>query len=179
MKISSKRTLVVGAVLGGLLAMGTVAAHATDLQVSGSGTKIVKASGVASGNDVAVHVGPVSPNIPVNVCGVAVNALATSGAQASCRNTQIARSTGRSHGRGRHGGSHGTGSGGGANGGAPTVVKSASGLLSGNDIVVGVGPVSPNIPVNVCGIAASVLGRGASATCNNLQLTKSKGVAVK
>ena len=196
MKISSKRTVVLGAILGGLLAAGSVAAHATDLSApapaagslnvasldsaapmaAAAATHVTKADGVASGNDVTVGVGPVSPNIPVNVCGVALNAVIAHNAQASCSNSQTARSKGKGHGHGA--GSH-PGTGGGGAGGDAIVVQSADGLLSGNHIVVAIGPVSPNIPVNICGIAANVLGSAANGTCGNTQVTKSKGTATK
>jgi len=117
-----------------------------------AGIGVLESGPIASGNQVDVDAGDVSPSVPVTVCGNGVGVLGD--ASAACAPAQP--STSGSGGTGSAGASAGTGS-------------SSSGslldsLASGNQVDAGIGDISPSVPVTVCGNSAGVLG-DASASC--------------
>jgi hypothetical protein len=117
-----------------------------------AGIGVLESGPIASGNQVDVDAGDVSPSVPVTVCGNGVGVLGD--ASAACAPAQP--STSGSGGTGSAGASAGTGS-------------SSSGslldsLASGNQVDAGIGDISPSVPVIVCGNSAGVLG-DASARC--------------
>jgi hypothetical protein len=117
-----------------------------------AGIGVLESGPIASGNQVDVDAGDVSPSVPVTVCGNSVGVLGD--ASAACAPAQP--STSGSGGTGSAGASAGTGS-------------SSSGslldsLASGNQVDAGIGDISPSVPVTVCGNSAGVLG-DASASC--------------
>ena len=129
-----------------------------------AGIGVLDTGPIASGNQVGVNVGDISPSVPVTVCGNAVGVLGDT--SASCAPSQPASPTGGSSGTGSAGASAGTGS--------PTSDSMLDSLASGNQVDAGIGSISPSVPVTVCGNSVGVLG-DASASCGTGQPAPSTG----
>jgi hypothetical protein len=140
---SSPFTLVGDPAAGNLLPTGELTlADLTGEAPAGIG--VLESGPIASGNQVAVDVGDVSPSVPVTVCGNGVGALGDS--SASCGTGQQAGS--------------GTGQPSGGDG------SSTPGDGSGDGTAVGTEGVSASVPVTVCGNGVGLLG-DTSATCSS------------
>jgi hypothetical protein len=120
-----------------------------------AGIGVLDTGPIASGNQVGVDVGDVSPSVPVTVCGNAVGVLGDT--SASCAPSQPATPTGISAGTGSSGASAGTG--------PATSDSLLANLASGNQVDAGIGDISPSVPVVVCGNSVGVLG-DASSNCS-------------
>ena len=96
-----------------------------------AGIGVLDSGPIASGNQVDVNAGDVSPSVPVTVCGNAVGALGD--ASASCGTGQPAGGSGSS--TGSTGASAGTGDSGSG--------SMLDGIASGNQVYAGVGSISP------------------------------------
>ena len=119
-----------------------------------AGIGVLDTGPIASGNQVGVNVGDVSPSVPVTVCGNAVGVLGDT--SASCAPSQPATPTGISAGTGSTGASASTG--------PATSDSLLANLASGNQVDAGIGDISPSVPVMVCGNSVGVLG-DASSNC--------------
>ena len=129
-----------------------------------AGIGVLESGPIASGNQVAVDVGDVSPSVPVTICGNGAGVLRD--ASASCGTGQPAATGTGSTGAGASGASGGTG---GSSGGS--LLES---LASGNQVDAGIGDISPSVPVTVCGNGVGVLG-DASAGCGTGQQATPSG----
>jgi hypothetical protein len=129
-----------------------------------AGIGVLDTGPIASGNQVGVDVGDVSPSVPVTVCGNAVGVLGDT--SASCTPSQPATPTGTSAGTGSTGASASTG--------PATSDSLLANLASGNQVDAGIGDISPSVPVMVCGNSVGVLG-DASASCGTTQPASSAG----
>jgi hypothetical protein len=164
-KIWTKRAAGIGAIIGGLLVAGTVAANAAPLSMVGSALSSIPfvgqaaqqvsrgdmaaptlvqsstARGIASGTAVGVGVSGNKVNAPVLLCGNTVNVVGRS--KARCR--RGAASSGSS----RPSSSHNA-----------TVVSSrgARGILSGSAVGAGVNGNTVNAPVTACANSVNALG---------------------
>ena len=113
-----------------------------------AGIGVLDSGPIASGNQVDVQAGDVSPAVPVTVCGNGVGVLGD--ASASCGADDSTAGT--------------------PSASASTAPETASSdpllanLASGNQVDAGIGDVSPSVPVTVCGNGVGVLG-DASASC--------------
>jgi hypothetical protein len=138
-----------------------------------AGIGVLESGPIASGNQVAVDVGDVSPSVPVTVCGNGAGVLGD--ASASCGTGQPA-ATGSSTGTGPAGaGAAGTGSTGASGGtGGSSGGSLLESLASGNQVDAGIGDISPSVPVTVCGNGVGVLG-DASAGCGTGQQATPSG----
>ena len=123
-----------------------------------AGIGVLDTGPIASGNQVGVHAGDISPSVPVIVCGNGVGVLGD--ASASCAPGQPAAPGGGSAGTGSTGTSAGTGD--------ATSDSLLGSLASGNQVDAGIGDISPSVPVTVCGNGVGVLG-DASAGCGAAQ----------
>jgi len=110
-----------------------------------AGIGVLDSGPIASGNQVGVDVGDVSPSVPVTVCGNAVGVLGDT--SASCAPSQPATPTGSSAGTG-----------------PATSDSLLADLASGNQVDAGIGDLSPSVPVMVCGNSVGLLG-DASSNC--------------
>ena len=110
-----------------------------------AGIGVLDSGPIASGNQVGVDVGDVSPSVPVMVCGNAVGVLGDT--SASCAPSQPATPTGSSAGTG-----------------PATSDSLLADLASGNQVDAGIGDLSPSVPVMVCGNSVGLLG-DASSNC--------------
>jgi hypothetical protein len=125
-----------------------------------AGIGVLESGPIASGNQVAVDVGDVSPSVPVTVCGNSAGVLGD--ASASCGANQQPAPAGGAVGSS---GSSGTGStGASVDTGTATSDSLLDDLAAGNQVDAGIGSVSPSVPVTVCGNAVGALG-DASANC--------------
>jgi hypothetical protein len=131
-----------------------------------AGIGVLDTGPVASGNQVGVDAGDISPSVPVTVCGNGVGVLGD--ASANCAPGQPAAPSGGSAGPGSTGTSAGTGD--------ATSDSLLGSLASGNQVDAGIGDISPSVPVTVCGNGVGVLG-DASAACGTGQLATSTGGA--
>ena len=123
-----------------------------------AGIGVLDTGPIASGNQVGVNAGDVSPSVPVTVCGNGVGVLGD--ASASCAPGQPAAPSGGSTGTGSTGTSAGTGD--------ATSDSLLGSFASGNQVDAGIGDISPSVPVTVCGNGVGVLG-DASAGCGAAQ----------
>ena len=130
------------------------------------GIGVLDTGPIASGNQVGVNAGDISPSVPVTVCGNGVGVLGD--ASASCAPGQPAAPSGGSAGTGPTGTSAGTGD--------ATSDPLLGSLASGNQADAGIGDISPSVPVTVCGNGVGVLG-DASASCGTGQPATSTGGA--
>jgi hypothetical protein len=131
-----------------------------------AGIGVLDSGPIASGNQVGVDVGDLSPSVPVTVCGNGVGVLGD--ASASCAPGQPAAPSGGSAGTGSAGTSAGTGD--------ATGDSLLDSLASGNQVDAGIGDLSPSVPVTVCGNGVGVLG-DASAGCGAAQPAAPSGGA--
>jgi hypothetical protein len=131
-----------------------------------AGIGVLDTGPLASGNQVGVHAGDISPSVPVIICGNGVGVLGD--ASASCAPGQPAAPSGGSAGTGPTGTSTGTG--------GATSDPLLGSLASGNQADAGIGDISPSVPVTVCGNGVGVLG-DASASCGTGQPATSTGGA--
>ena len=123
-----------------------------------AGIGVVDTGPIASGNQVGVNAGDISPSAPVTICGNGVGVLGD--ASASCAPGQPAAPSGGSTGTGSTGTSAGTGD--------ATSDSLLGSFASGNQVDAGIGDISPSVPVTVCGNGVGVLG-DASAGCGAAQ----------
>ena len=133
-----------------------------------AGIGVLDTGPIASGNQVGVNAGDVSPSVPVTVCGNGVGVLGD--ASASCAPGQPAAPSGGSTGTGSTGTSAGTGD--------ATSDSLLGSFASGNQVDAGIGDISPSVPVTVCGNGVGVLG-DASASCGTGQPATSTGGRVR
>ena len=133
-----------------------------------AGIGVLDTGPIASGNQVGVDAGDVSPSVPVTVCGNGVGVLGD--ASASCAPGQPAAPSGGSTGTGSTGTSAGTGD--------ATSDSLLGSFASGNQVDAGIGDISPSVPVTVCGNGVGVLG-DASAGCGAAQPATSSGGGVR
>jgi hypothetical protein len=120
-----------------------------------AGIGVLDSGPIASGNQVDVDAGDVSPSVPVTVCGNSAGVLG---------DTSAGCAAGRpSAGSSAPAGSAAAGSGS-ASQDNPSSDSPLDGLASGNQVDAGIGDISPSVPVTVCGNGAGVLGV-ASAGC--------------
>ncbi|HEX3212994.1 MAG TPA: hypothetical protein VH016_10535, partial [Actinomycetota bacterium] len=131
-----------------------------------AGIGVLDTGPIASGNQVGVDAGDVSPSVPVTVCGNGVGVLGD--ASASCAPGQPAAPSGGSTGTGSTGTSAGTGD--------ATSDSLLGSFASGNQVDAGIGDISPSVPVTVCGNSVGALG-DASASCGTSQPATSTGGA--
>ena len=131
-----------------------------------AGIGVLDTGPIASGNQVGVNAGDISPSVPVTVCGNGVGVLGD--ASASCAPGQPAAPSGGSTGTGSTGTSAGTGD--------ATSDSLLGSFASGNQVDAGIGDISPSVPVTVCGNSVGVLG-DASASCGTGQPATSTGGA--
>ena len=125
-----------------------------------AGIGVLESGPIASGNQVAVDAGDVSPSVPVTVCGNGAGVLGD--ASASCGANQPPAPAGGPTGST---GSSGTGStGASVDTGSATAGSLLANLASGNQVDAGIGSVSPSVPVTACGNGVGALG-DASAGC--------------
>jgi hypothetical protein len=117
-----------------------------------AGIGVLDSGPIASGNQVDVDAGDVSPSAPVTVCGNGVGALGD--ATASCPASQS------SAGSSAPAGNAAAGSGS-TSQDNPSSDSLLDGLASGNQVDAGIGSVSPSVPVTVCGNAVG----DASVSC--------------
>ena len=125
-----------------------------------AGIGVLETGPIASGNQVGVDVGDISPSVPVTVCGNGVGVLGDASASCGASQPSAGGTPAGSTATGSTGTSAGTGS-------------SASGsllddLASGNQVDAGIGEISPSVPVTVCGNSVGALG-DASASCGTTQ----------
>ena len=145
-----------------LLAIGDLTlAGAADQAPAGIG--VVDSGPIASGNQVAVDAGDVSPSVPVTVCGNSVGVLGD--ASASCTPAPAAPAGPSASGPSA---SVSTGP------SSPSDASQLANLASGNQVDAGIGSVSPSVPVTMCGNGVGVLG-DASAACGAAQPSGSSG----
>ena len=111
-----------------------------------AGIGVLESGPIASGSQVDVDAGDISPSIPVTVCGNGIGVLGD--ASAACAPAQPSTGPG--------GASAGTGS--------SSTGSLLDSLASGSQVDAGIGDISPSVPVTVCGNSAGVLG-DASANC--------------
>ncbi|RKN38207.1 chaplin [Streptomyces hoynatensis] len=166
MRQVTRQGLLTAAAAGGVLAMSGGAAFA-DSDAAGAAAG---SPGVASGNTVQI---PVS--VPVNVCGNTINAvgLLNPAYGNNCENRGPgSQAHGQDHGQGQgHGGGQPGGGAQAPDAGSPgggsqahSVAAGSPGVASGNDVEA---PI--DIPLNLCGNAASVIGIGNSASGNDCE----------
>jgi hypothetical protein len=141
-----------------------------------AGIGVLGSGPIASGNQVAVDAGDVSPSVPVTVCGNGAGVLGD--ASASCGTAQPAGSGGTSTGsNGSENGSDDGSIGAGISTG-PAGASTSGTLLddaaSGNQVDAGVGSVSPSVPLMVCGNGVGALG-DSSASCGTALLSGGNG----
>ena len=149
---------------GPLLALGDLTlAGVADQAPAGIGVR--DAGPVASGNQVTVDGGDVSPSVPVTVCGNSAGVLGD--ASATCTPAQPAPAGSSASGPSA---SASTGPSG------PSDESLLGNPASGNQVDAGTGSVSPSVPVTVCGNGVGVLG-DASAACGAAQPSGSGGSA--
>ena len=129
-----------------------------------AGIGVLDTGPIASGDQVDVNAGDISPSVPVTVCGNAVGVLGDT--SASCAPSQPASPTAGSSGTGPTGASAGTGS--------ATSDPMLDSLASGNQVDAGIGSISPSVPVTMCGNSVGLLG-DASASCGTGQPAPSTG----
>ncbi len=165
MKIWTKRAAGVGAIIGGLLVAGTVAANAAPMSMVGSALNNIpfvgqatqqvsrsdmaaptivrsgRARGIVSGTAVGVGVSGNKVNAPVLLCGNTVNVVGRS--KVRC-----------------YRGTASSGSSGPSTSNNATVVSSrrARGVLSGSAVGVGVNGNTVNAPVTACANSVNALG---------------------
>jgi hypothetical protein len=132
-----------------------------------AGIGVLDSGPIASGNQVDVDAGDVSPSVPVTVCGNSAGVLGD--ASASCAAGQPSAGSSAAAGSA----AAGSGSAGQDN---PSSDSLLDGLASGNQVDAGIGDVSPSVPVMVCGNGAGVLG-DASAGCGAGQQASSSGTS--
>jgi hypothetical protein len=132
-----------------------------------TGIGVLDSGPIASGNQVDVDAGDVSPSAPVTVCGNSAGVLGD--ASASCGASRP------SAGSAAPAGNAAAGSGS-ASQGNPSSDSLLDGLASGNQVDAGIGDISPSVPVMVCGNSAGVLG-DASAGCGAGQQASSSGTS--
>jgi hypothetical protein len=114
-----------------------------------AGIGVLDSGPIASGNQVNVDAGDVSPSVPVTVCGNGVGVLGD--ASAACGPTQPSGASPADSGStGTSGISAGTGD--------ATGDSLLADLGSGNQVDAGIGDVSPSVPVTVCGNSVGLLG---------------------
>jgi hypothetical protein len=163
---SSPFTLVGDPAAGNLLPTGELTlADLTGEAPAGIG--VLESGPIASGNQVAVDVGDVSPSVPVTVCGNGAGVLGD--ASASCGTGQAPAAGGSAGtgatGTGSSGATAGTGSTGASAGTGDSLLD---GLASGNQVDAGIGSVSASVPLTVCGNGFGALG-DSSASCGTGQ----------
>jgi hypothetical protein len=132
-----------------------------------AGIGVLESGPIASGNQVAVDAGDVSPSVPVTVCGNGAGVLGD--VAASCGTAQPAGSgsstgsTGSENGSddGSTGAEISTGPAGAGTSTSDTLLDDAA---SGNQVDAGIGSISPAVPVLVCGNGVGALG-DSSASC--------------
>jgi hypothetical protein len=129
-----------------------------------AGIGVLETGPIASGNQVGVDVGDLSPSVPMTVCGNGVGVLGDT--SASCGASQAPTTGAGST------GSAGTSAGTGGSASDPLLAD----LASGNQVDAGIGDVSPSTPVTVCGNGVGVLG-DASAGCGANQQASSGGTS--
>jgi len=152
---SSSFTLVGDPDAGNLLPTGELTLDGLTGEAP-AGIGVLESGPIASGNQVAVVAGDVSPSVPVTVCGHGAGVLGD--ASASCDTGQAPAAGSGSTGTGSAGTSAGTGSSAGD--------SLLDGLASGNQVDAGIGDISPSIPLTVCGNGVGVAG-DASAACGS------------
>jgi hypothetical protein len=118
-----------------------------------AGIGVLDAGPIASGNQATVDVGDASPSAPVTVCGNSAGVLGD--ASASCTPAQAAPAGPSASGPSA---SASTGP------SSPSDDSPLANLASGNQVDAGIGGVSPEAPVTVCGNGVGALG-DASAAC--------------
>ncbi len=152
MKIWSKRAAGVGAIIGGLLVAGSVAANAADLPLASSLPLV--------GNGQQQQA---APAVPAKMAIPQVGNSKAAGPKHAVTNQKAEVSKARpGYGDDRHGDD------------SSVVVGNGS----GNKTIVGTGNTSVNAPVNACGNAInSPLGIAAAAQCDNEQNSVSAGSA--
>jgi hypothetical protein len=124
-----------------------------------AGIGVLGSGPIASGNQVAVDAGDVSPSVPVTVCGNSAGVLGDG--SASCGANQPAAPSGSSGDNSSGSGSGSTGVSAGTGGAASD--SPLANLGSGNQVDAGVGDVSPSLPVTVCGNGVGLLGDAAGS----------------
>jgi hypothetical protein len=175
-KIWTKRAASVGAILGGLLVAGTVAANAADLPMvgalnslplvgqatqqatqqatrAGSAVPMVversTARGIGSGTTVDLGLRNTSVKAPVTVCGNTVNVVGKFN-KARCRHRAAS---------GGHRTSPTTGSRG------SVTSRNASGILTGTTAGARVEDTSVELPITGCGNTVNAVGMGSRSSC--------------
>jgi hypothetical protein len=172
-KIWTKRAASVGAILGGLLVAGTVAANAADLPMvgalnslplvgqatqqatrAGSAVPMVversTARGIGSGTTVDLGLRNTSVKAPVTVCGNTVNVVGKFN-KARCRH------------RAASGGHRTSPTTGGSRGSVTS--RYASGILTGTTAKARVEDTSVELPITGCGNTVNAVGMGSRSSC--------------
>ena len=161
---SSPFTLVGDPATGTLLPTGELSLLDGAAGGAPAGIGVVDSGPIASGNQVDLDVGDVSPSVPVTVCGNSVGVLGD--ASAGCGTSQQGASTGSA--------GSGPSASAGTSGGSASDGSLLGNLASGNQVDAGIGDISPSVPLNICGNSAGVLG-DASASCGAPQPAPGNG----